>query len=125
MTTDWIIKLLDEPTVVWSPPPRDGTGGYSSWPNPVQLKGRWQFSVTSYGPKVSYGADGAVKPARTSVWLDHEIGVGSYLWKGSLSSLSSGATPETLSDAKQVIAVRNIRSIVTTDYLYKAFLDET
>lgn len=124
MTTAWVRKLLDEPTVCWGPPVRDGIGGYSSWPVPSQLNGRWEYNVGSSGPRVTYKSiGGAVIIARTSVWLDDEIEIGSYLWKGSLSSLDSADTPETVS-ARQVVAVRNIRSIVTQDYLYKTFLDE-
>lgn len=125
MTTAWIEKMLDEPTVVWGPPVRDGAGGYSSWPASSQIQGRWQYGVGTAGPRVEYRADGAIKVSRSCVWLDGAVEVGSYLWKGSLTSLPGGATPETLGDAKQVVAVKNVRSVVTADYLYKAFLDES
>ena len=77
-TTNWILKLLDEPTVIWLPPQRDGKGGYSSWPSPFQVNGRWQFGIGSHGPKLRYEANGAIRVARTSVWLEQEIVVGSY-----------------------------------------------
>ncbi len=125
MTTTWIRKLLDEVTVHWSPPTRDGLGGYSSWPEPSQINARWEYNVGSYGPTINHTSIGTTEVARTSVWLDIEIVTDSYLWKGQLIDLESGATPETVSGAKRVVSVRNIRAIPTKNYLYKAFLDES
>jgi hypothetical protein len=124
MTTGWALNLLDEHTVVWGPPIRDGAGGYSSWPTPSQIQGRWQYGVGSSGPRVEYRFDGSIRIARTCVWTESSIELGSYLWKGSLTTISGSDTPETLQDARQVVAIKNVRSLVTDDYLYKAYLDE-
>ena len=118
----WIDKLLDEPTVYWESVIRDGLGGYSGVSTPVQLVGRWEYSVSTTGPNVSYATGGAVLTDRISVWLDSQVVPQSYLWKGRLSDITDLLVlPD---DAVQVVAVENVRSIPTTRYLYKAYLDE-
>lgn len=124
MTKAWIKRLLDEPTVFWGPPIRDGAGGYSSWPVPSQIYGRWEYNIDRNGPTITYSQNGTTIVARTSVWIDSEVTPGSYLYKGELSALPDGSTPETVEEAYQVVAVKNVRAIDTKDYLYKAYLDE-
>ena len=125
MTKAWISRLLDEPTVIWGPPVRDGAGGYSSWPAPFLANGRWEYNIDRSGPTISYSQNGTTIVARTSVWLDTEVIPGYYLLKGDLSSFPVDATPETVTGAHQVVSIKNVRAIDTTDYLYKAYLDES
>jgi len=121
MTKAWISRLLDESTVIWGAPVRDGAGGYSSWPVPFLALGRWEYNIYRSGPTISYSPIGATTVAKTSVWLDTEVFPGYYLFKG---ELTEGSTPETVTGAYQVVAIKNVRAIDTDDYLYKAYLDE-
>jgi len=117
----WTDRLLDEPTVSWPPPVRDGLGGYT-WLNPVQLMGRWQFSTGKAGPVVEYQASGALIDSSTSVWLEAAVDTGSYLWKGLVEDVPRDAIP---GGALQVVSVSYVRSIPTRNYLYKVYLDES
>jgi hypothetical protein len=116
----WTDRFLDEPTVWWTPPERDGLGGYV-WSSPTEIMARWQFSVGRVGASLEYLQEGGVSPFRTSVWTSISVELGSYLWKG----LASEVGPiEIESIARQVVAVSEVRSIPTHNYLYKVYLDE-
>lgn len=117
----WYSKYLDEPTVIWAPPIRDGLGGYT-WLLPSSMLGRWQYSHGAVGPTVKYFPEGSEVVARTSVWLGSWIAVGSYLWKGSMDDAPTDGIEAT---ASQVIAVKNVRSIPTSNVVYRCYLDET
>lgn len=129
----WTNRLLDEFAVYWRPPVNDGLGGYSKWYYPVEIKSRWQYS----GPYISYDPNGSVISAKTSVWTDRELEIGSYLYKGKIDDLQTIFKPnpdfdvdmletdEIYEFASQVISVENTRSIPSKNYLYKAYLDET
>jgi len=133
--TYWVNRLLDEDAVYWKPPIRDGLGGYSKWRYPEQIRSRWQYSK---GPKIEYDtAGGSVISARTLVWIDREIEIGSYLYKGKIEDLQTIFHPDPDFDvdyletdevyelASQVVSVENVRSIPSKNYLYKVYLDET
>lgn len=120
----WTDKLLDEPTVVWAPPTQDGLGGLT-WGSPTETLGRWQYTVNpggAAGPDIRYTPDGTTSPARTVVWLKVEPELDSYLFKGELTDLPPSY--EVVEIASQVIAVKNVRSIPTQNYLYMVYLDE-
>ena len=114
--SSWINKLLVEQTVYWTKPTRDGLGDYFIWPDPVQLLGRWQYDKLD----LEYQESGAIAPNRSSVWVDAEIIVGGYLWKGVLADLTGNEPP---GSASQIISVQMVRSIPRVVYLYKAYLD--
>lgn len=127
----WMSHLIDEPAVLWTPPIRDGLGGYT-WELPSEVLSRWQYGLgLQDGPKVRYLAEGSTEVARTVVWLETLVEPGSYLYKGTLLDLKN-ELPETDSNqdemifdlAAQVVSVVNIRSVNGNYYLYKAFLDE-
>jgi hypothetical protein len=135
--TYWTNRLLDEVAVHWRPPVHDGLGGYSKWFYPEQLMSRWQYSTGTSGPYINYNAEGSVISARTSVWVDKDIEIGSYLYKGSIEALQTIFNPDpdfSLEDtdldlmyelASQVVSLEKVSSIPSKNYLYKAYLDET
>lgn len=114
----WTKKFLDEETVVWNPPTRDGVGGYV-WGVPFQVYSRWQFSSGNRAPTIVYSPQGTEILRIICVWLEQEVELGSYLWKGLLTDAPNPA------DAFQVRLLSKIRSIPTSNYLYKAYLNET
>lgn len=131
--TYWTKRLLDEEAVYWEPPIRDGLGGYSKWRYPEQIRSRWEYS----GPRIDYSVGGSVISARTTVWIDREIEIGSYLYKGTINDLQTVFRPdpdfieeyletdEIYEFASQVVSVENVRSIPSKKYLYEVHLDET
>lgn len=136
--TYWINRLLDEVTVLWQPPVSDGLGGYKEWFYPEEISSKWQYSTgKASGPHISYNQGGSVVSASTSVWIDREIEIGSYLYKGKIDDLQTIFNPgpdfsfepsdldSMFEIAAQVVSVVNVRSIPSKNYLYKAYLDET
>lgn len=129
-------NLLDETTVYWDPPIRDGLGGYS-WNYPSEILGKWQYSVGgNRGPTLRFLSDGSEVVSRTSVWVDSLVKLGGYLWKGSLEELQTIFTPnpsfiydkKTSSDiyelAAQITSIQKITSNAGKDNIVlKAYLD--
>jgi hypothetical protein len=118
----WVLDLLDEPTVFWPPPSRDGYGGVSVWEIPVQINGRWQYSIGAFGDTIEYNRDTSTIHGKTSVWLDTSIPVGSWLWKGLISEIPPPGTPQEVVGVAQVISVKRVRSLVDNEYLNKVYL---
>lgn len=129
MICGWPTNLLDEVSVYWEPPTRDGLGGYT-WKYPIEIATRWQYS-----PAVTYAPNGAEVPARASVWVDTDVKVGSYLWQGKIKEVQSIFKPIPVFDnlkefedelrdlAYQVVTMHFVRSIYSKDNLLRrAFL---
>lgn len=127
--TTWFTSMLDENAVYWSPPIRDGFGGYS-WEYPIEIKSRWRIDST-----VVYATDGSQVAARSSVWVDHDVLIGGYMWKGTIEDLATifdPAPPFSVEDltteqiysiAAQIVSLSKVRSIPSkTTKLTKAFL---
>jgi hypothetical protein len=121
----WPTNLLDEISVYWEPPVRDGLGGYT-WNYPIEIKSRWQYS-----PAIAYAPNGAEVPARASVWVSTDIKVGSYLWKGIIKEVSTIFNPVPAFDnleefenelreiAYQVVTMNFVRSIYNKNNLLR------
>jgi len=121
--THWTLRSLDEPSVLWLPPTQTVDGYVWGLPQAVTAS-RWQYSVGTRGPNIQYNTDGAVLVGRISVWLNLSILPGSYLWQGKIEDLPEFATPSDTDFTYRVISIREIRSLVTNDYVYKVYLDE-
>lgn len=115
-------RLIDTPTVSWSPPINDGLGG-DTWKPPTEILGKWQYSVGSTGPTLRVLENGSVITARTSVWVLEEVKLGSYLWEGTLESLEPKYDVYSL--ASRVVSLKTVKSVSSNFYLYKVYLDES
>ena len=129
MSIGWPTNLLDEISVYWEPPVRDGLGGYA-WNYPIEIKSRWQ-----YAPAVTYAPNGAEVPARASVWVNTDVKIGSYLWQGVIKEVDSIFNPVPVFDnleafedelraiAYQVVTMHFVRSVYNKgNLLRRAYL---
>jgi hypothetical protein len=115
----WIDAFLDELTVYWKAPAK---GVEWTWGPPAQILGRWQYSDGRRGPSVRYGQAETIS-AKTVVWTSVIMQPQWYLWKGDINDLP-GIDPPPPDSAAQVVTTTNVRDLVDSFYLYKAFLDE-
>jgi hypothetical protein len=118
----WLLDFLDELTVFWPGQERDGFGGSSFPQPPVQIKGRWQYSIGSYGDSIEYTSTGSSVHQKTSVWVDTNLPVGVWLWKGSIWDIPDPKTPAEAFGSAQIIAIKRVRSIAEDVYLNKVYL---
>jgi len=106
----WYSDLLRETATYWSPPSRDGYGGYV-WSSPSTILSKWE-EVSN----LIYASDGSHIVSSTVVYLSIDVVIGGYLYAG--STLLS--PPEA---ARQIISIDTIKSLrEQTIICYKAFL---
>lgn len=135
MDKSWTTNLLRDVCVYWEPPNRDGLGGYE-WCYAVELMSRWQYGLQGRsGPVLVYSPEGSQIIPRTEVWVNKDIQLGGYLWRGTIKQTQTVFDPDPsfeeptnmLSDveslAAQIIEVKLVESIVNkNNILRKAYL---
>lgn len=87
MMTSWVSRSLDQRSVYWKPPKRDGFGGYI-WTPPFEIASRWEDRYSNV-----FDVSGVEVVSRAVVWVDEELEVGGYLWLGALVSTSNDYSP--------------------------------
>jgi len=106
----WYSELLRETATYWTPPLRDGSGGYI-WSAPFTMLSKWE-AVSN----LVYASDGSHIVSGTVVYLSSVIEPGGYLYEG--SALLS--PPD---EARQIISIDTVKSLrEQTIICYKAFL---
>jgi len=108
---DWYVNLLREQVTYWTPPTRDGYGGYT-WGSSTALLGKWED-----GESLIYAIDGSYTVSSTKVWIGIKLEEGGYLFNG--ASVAS----EPPAGAKQIMSMDSIVSLAGSGVVYyKVFL---
>lgn len=131
----WSNNLLVDTCVYWEPPKRDGLGGYK-WCYAVELLSRWQYGFQrSTGPILIYSPEGSQVIPRAEVWVNKDIELGGYLWRGTIKQIQTIFDPDPsfeeptnlISDveslAAQIVEIKFVESLVNKNVvLRKAYL---
>ena len=105
-------RLLNEVVTYWAPDGQDGYGK-ATFQAPAQPDGRWQHKSELYRD-----AEGNEHRSDTQVFLEPEVQIGGYLYRGR----SSATDPLTVDGAREVMDVQEQQDLKGRTKLWKAML---
>mgnify|MGYP000855576760 CR=1 FL=1 len=108
-----IARMLKQAAIYWGPPQDNGEGGFL-WPEPVEIRCRWEKGTTKRPDERSNE-----EVEESTVYVDQDVEVNGYLFLGGLSEVS-GQDPDQIQDAKRITDFHSIPNFRATEFLRRA-----